>query len=153
MTEVGTVKTAVLFTPASANRALPYVKAVVEDLVDAASRLKKADEMRARALAGSPAAGRTPEERERTLRDADDARRTARDDISRMVGELERVGVDVKDHATGLLDFPGEVDGRRVCLCWKRGEASVTWWHDVEAGYKGRRPLPPAAAADGSAAV
>jgi len=145
MTGTGAVKAAALFTPESANRALPYVKAVVEDLVDAAGRLRRAEDLRARALAGNPSAGKTPEAREAALRQADDARRSAREDLLRVEGELERVGVEVKDPETGLLDFPGEVDGRRVCLCWKRGEESVSWWHDLEAGVRGRRPLPPAA--------
>lgn len=144
MTEAGTVKTAVLFTQESANRALPYVRAVVEDLVEAFGRLRRAEEARARALAGNPAAGATPEERDRTLRDAEDARRASRADFARTTAELERVGVELKDPETGLLDFPGEVNGRRVLLCWKRGEERVAWWHDLEAGFRGRRPLPAA---------
>jgi hypothetical protein len=146
MTDTGTMRAAVLFTPESANRALPYVRAVVEDLVDAAGRLQAAEEARGRALAGlGPQGGkaRLPEAaREKLLRDLDDARRTAREDLARVLGELERVGVEVKDPAQGLLDFPGEIDGRRVCLCWRRGEERVAFWHDIEAGFKGRRPLP-----------
>lgn len=142
MTGTGAVKAASLFTPETANRALPYVRAVVEDLVDAAARLRRAEDLRARALAGNPSAGKTAAERDAALRQAEDARRAAREDLVRVQGELERVGVEVKDPETGLLDFPGEVDGRRVCLCWKRGEERVAWWHDLEAGYRGRRPLP-----------
>ena len=147
MTETAPVKTAPLFTPESANRALPYVRAVVEDIVDAVQRLRRAEEARARALDTSSGSGFDSEAaRLVALHDAEDARRAAREDLARMARELESAGVEMKDPETGLVDFPGEVDGRRVCLCWKRGEDSVAWWHDPEAGYRGRRPLPGAAA-------
>ncbi len=152
MTETSSVKTAPLFTPESANRALPYVRAVVEDLVDAVQRLRRAEEARTRALSTTPSprapAGlRTEAERQVALHEAEDARRAAREALARMTRELEAAGVEMKDPETGLVDFPGEVDGRRVCLCWKRGEDSVAWWHEPEAGYRGRRPLPGSAAA------
>jgi hypothetical protein len=150
MTKTDEAKTATLFTPESANRALPYVKAVVEDLVEACTRLRKAEEARARAAAGSPSAGAKVREREETQRQAEDARRAARTDLDRVTRELEAVGVEVKDPETGLLDFPGELDGRRVCLCWKRGEDRVAFWHDLESGFRGRRPLPPHASGPSS---
>lgn len=50
-------------------------------------------------------------------------------------------GVQVKDPETGLCDFPGVRDGRAVQLCWKLGEPAVEFWHEVEAGFAGRRPL------------
>jgi hypothetical protein len=142
MTEAAGVKSAPLFTPESANRALPYIRAVVEDLVDAYGRLRRSEEDRQRALAGSPAAGATDEERRRFLEDAEEARRLAREDLLRVARELEAAGVEMKDPEKGLVDFPGEMDGRRVWLCWKRGEPAVAWWHDVETGFAGRRPLP-----------
>ena len=155
MTGAGT-KTATLFTPESANRALPYVRVVVEDLVDACLRLRRAEESRARATSGSLSAGATPQERDETLRRAEDDRRAARADLERVGRELEAVGVEVKDPEIGLLDFPGELDGRRVCLCWKRGEDRVAFWHEPEAGFRGRRPLPaeapPPSGAPGEAA-
>jgi len=143
MTETTTAKTAALFTPESANRALPYVKAVVEDLVEAFHRVRQAEETRTRCQAGNPSTGATPGERDETLRKAEEARRAAKEDLGRVKRELEAVGVEVKDDDIGLLDFPGELNGRRVYLCWKRGEDRVAFWHDVETGFRGRRPLPP----------
>jgi hypothetical protein len=43
----------------------------------------------------------------------------------------------------GLVDFPGEMDGRSVYLCWRLGESAVEYWHELEAGYAGRQPLVP----------
>lgn len=57
-------------------------------------------------------------------------------------GELETLGVQIKDYARGLIDFPSLRDGRVVLLCWQIGEGDqIEWWHDVEAGFAGRQPL------------
>ena len=41
----------------------------------------------------------------------------------------------------GLVDFPGNVDGQDVWLCWKRGETKVNFWHPLDAGYNERQSL------------
>jgi hypothetical protein len=51
------------------------------------------------------------------------------------------MGVIVKDLAEGLVDFPALLHGREVYLCWKLGEDGIHWWHEIEAGFAGRRPL------------
>jgi hypothetical protein len=56
--------------------------------------------------------------------------------------ELESMGVQLKDHARGLIDFPSLRDGRVILLCWQLGEGNqLEWWHDVESGFAGRQPL------------
>jgi len=57
------------------------------------------------------------------------------------IAEIDSIGVQVKDLDIGLLDFPCEVDGRTVLLCWKLGEKSITHWHGVNEGYAGRKPI------------
>ena len=57
------------------------------------------------------------------------------------IAEIDSIGVQVKDLDIGLLDFPCEVDGRTVLLCWKLGEKSITPWHGVNEGYAGRKPI------------
>jgi hypothetical protein len=58
------------------------------------------------------------------------------------VGELETLGVQLKDYERGLIDFPAMRDGRIVLLCWQLGEGDrIEWWHDVDAGFAGRQPL------------
>jgi hypothetical protein len=47
----------------------------------------------------------------------------------------------LRDPETGLVDFPGERDGRRIWLCWRLGEERVGHWHELEAGFVGRRAL------------
>ena len=55
--------------------------------------------------------------------------------------EIDSIGVQVKDLDIGLLDFPCEVEGRTVLLCWKLGETSITHWHGTEEGFAGRKPV------------
>ena len=55
--------------------------------------------------------------------------------------EIQLLGAVVKDPQIGLLDFYGNVDGKLVWLCWRYGEESLRYWHELESGYSGRRPL------------
>ena len=57
------------------------------------------------------------------------------------LAEIDSIGVQVKDLDIGLLDFPCEVEGRVVLLCWRTGEASITHWHGTDEGFAGRKPI------------
>jgi hypothetical protein len=57
------------------------------------------------------------------------------------LGEIDSIGVQVKDLSIGLLDFPCEVEGQTILLCWKLGEKSITHWHGTEEGFAGRKPI------------
>jgi hypothetical protein len=57
------------------------------------------------------------------------------------LAEIDSIGVQVKDLDVGLLDFPCEVEGRTVLLCWKMGEQSITHWHTPEEGFAGRKVI------------
>jgi hypothetical protein len=57
------------------------------------------------------------------------------------IAEIDATGVQVKDLDIGLLDFPCEVEGRVVLLCWKLGEKGITHWHSVSEGFAGRKPI------------
>jgi hypothetical protein len=62
--------------------------------------------------------------------------------MTSLVGELESLGVQLKDFGRGLIDFPSLRDGKVVLLCWQLGEGDqLEWWHDVDAGFAGRTPL------------
>ena len=55
--------------------------------------------------------------------------------------EVEEMGAVLKDPRIGLLDFYGSVEGKMVWLCWKYGEAEVLWYHSLEEGFSGRKPI------------
>ncbi len=57
------------------------------------------------------------------------------------MAEIDAMGVQVKDLDIGLLDFPCEVDGEIVLLCWKLGEKAITHWHSLSEGFAGRKPV------------
>ncbi len=57
------------------------------------------------------------------------------------IGEIDSIGVQVKDLDIGLLDFPCEVEGEIVLLCWKMGEKAITHWHTTTSGFAGRQPI------------
>ena len=63
-------------------------------------------------------------------------------ELTVQLGELEGLGVQLKDFERGLVDFPSLRDGRVVLLCWQMGEGDeLEWWHDIDAGFAGRTPL------------
>ncbi len=62
--------------------------------------------------------------------------------INQYLEELEHVGCVFKGFEQGLVDFYGKLDGRDVFWCWKVGEDRIEHWHDLEAGYAGRQPVP-----------
>lgn len=61
--------------------------------------------------------------------------------LDNMVHQILDTGVQIKDINLGLLDFSALKDGREVYLCWQYGEAEIAYWHEVDAGFAGRRPI------------
>jgi hypothetical protein len=55
--------------------------------------------------------------------------------------ELDKLGVELKDYYTGLIDFRHMKDGREVYLCWRLGEPEIAHWHELDAGVAGRQKL------------
>jgi hypothetical protein len=125
------------FTPAEANSALRQVRPLAERLVELRARIAELeDEQRevAKIVAGNGSGegvgdARTPE-----------FAKLARE-LQEIVDELALMGVELKDSDTGLVDFPSIREGEEVLLCWRVGEPTVEWYHRVEDGYAGRRPI------------
>ncbi len=67
----------------------------------------------------------------------DKAAQQAKDTLT----EIDEIGVTVQDLGEGLLDFPCQIDGEVVLLCWKLGESAITHWHSTEEDADARRPL------------
>ena len=63
------------------------------------------------------------------------------DQMAAGVARIDALGLTLRDIERGLVDFPALVSGRQVWLCWQPGETTIDWWHDLEAGFDGRRPL------------
>ena len=61
--------------------------------------------------------------------------------MTQSVAQIEAWGVTLRDISSGLIDFPALAMGRPIWLCWRLGEGDIDWWHELEAGIAGRRPL------------
>lgn len=58
-----------------------------------------------------------------------------------LVDDLTARGIELKDPRRGLIDFRSYREGRVVYLCWHLGEGDIAYWHELDAGYRGRQPL------------
>lgn len=127
-----------LFTVEQANRTLPLVRKIVDDVVRQHRRWRET--ILELDLVASSARADEPRDR------AEELERTAQSLAAEIAGyqrELEELGIQLKDKRLGLVDFPSEIGGRHVLLCWRLGEPEVQFWHEVDAGYAGRQPLSP----------
>jgi hypothetical protein len=61
--------------------------------------------------------------------------------LEMLVAELDSTGAELKGIDEGLIDFRSERDGRTIYLCWRQGEETIAYWHELDAGFAGRRPL------------
>ncbi len=120
------------FTVEEANALLPQVSPIVEDMLDARQHILEAQAdlwpvlEKAIGNGGSKKAGALLSEFNR---------------VEQGARRLSELGCILKDINTGLVDFPSIRNGRQVFLCWQHGEPEVSFWHDVDAGFAGRRPL------------
>jgi hypothetical protein len=124
------------FTLDEANRMLPLVRRIVEDLVrDHARWQDKVNQFEIATVGSTP-------DRPDTMAELlqSEALRIA-GDIEGYVKELSELGLECKGLDAGRVDFPGEMDGQSIYYCWKLGEPSVQYWHGVNAGFAGRRQL------------
>jgi hypothetical protein len=131
-----------LFTPEEANAALARVRPLLARLVDERRALAgRAAELRAAQAVVAGNGGRIDPARVAGLNEAV-ARSAA--EVSALVDELHRAGVQVKDLDRGLVDFPARhsESGETVLLCYELGEPAVEHWHDLEEGFAGRKRLP-----------
>jgi hypothetical protein len=128
------------FTPEEANELLEQVRPVAESLVAHRRAFTVAAARKARLSFRISGNGgdfdpQEPGELEEQLEREAEA-------VARAVDELQRLGVLVKDLDRGLVDFPALHRGEEVLLCWQVGEDEVAFWHGLEEGFAGRKPLP-----------
>ncbi|MFV0446425.1 MAG: DUF2203 domain-containing protein [Planctomycetaceae bacterium] len=140
------------FTVEEANRTLPLVRMIVQDIVELYTDLERRRDRLVALRARSTGRARgldDPYEAEVIQMEVE-----LESDVERLQGfvdELRDIGAEMKDPAIGLVDFPAVLNGQDVFLCWRQGESSVAFWHDLESGVGGRRALdvtPPTAGTD-----
>jgi hypothetical protein len=116
-----------MFTPAEATKTLPLVKQIVADI------LAKGKAHRDLAEDGGP--DTVTKEDRKTVLEAE---------LDELFKELGQLGCSFRDwgYEVGLVDFPSEIDGNPVLLCWRSDEPAVSFYHSPDAGYAGRKPIP-----------
>jgi len=92
--------------------------------------------------------GSIPDHEELTKKRAEGLRLTAQ--LKQAIDRIQATGCVVKDLDEGLVDFPSLLDGQEVYLCWKLGEERIAYWHGLEEGFAGRKPLDESAQEDKS---
>lgn len=123
------------FSPAQANAALPLVRQIVAEIVGHQARIQSLSSAYQRRK-------REPEPSQAALNDTRREISAVTAERDACAAELADLGIELKDAATGLVDFPGEIDGERVLLCWRIDEDRVEYFHGETEGYDGRRPIP-----------
>jgi hypothetical protein len=127
------------FTLEEPNALLEKVRPIAESLVGHRRAFTVAAARRARLTARISGNGGDFDPQE--PRDLDEQLEQEADEVVRAVEELEGLGVLVKDLDRGLVDFPSLRDGDDVLLCWQVGEEEIAYWHGLEEGFAGRKPL------------
>ena len=132
-----TLKVSLPYTVARANGALPLVRRIVGDLVSLFRSWEAA--VRQVELASHD---NVLENAESERWQVETQRLAA--EIDECARELAELGIEVRALDIGLVDFPGRLDGRDVFFCWMLDEGAVTHWHELNAGFAERQPLPSA---------
>ncbi|HEX3686598.1 MAG TPA: DUF2203 domain-containing protein [Gaiellaceae bacterium] len=128
------------FTSSEANELLAEVRPLAESLVQHRQGMRQAAERRARLTARIAGNGGDLDPQEPGELDEQFQRESHA--VTQAAERLERLGVQVKDLDRGLVDFPALHEGQEVLLCWQVGEDEVAYWHGVDEGFAGRKPLP-----------
>ena len=132
-----------IFTPDEANRMLPLVSRIADDIVAAYEDVNVAIQ----AFEAERPKAEADDSRVPILRERDQEVTAALDHLQALIYEVESLGGTVKDHRLGKIDFYGEIDGEIVYLCWQRGEKTIGFYHELEESSGERHPIPTRVAA------
>lgn len=117
------------FSAEEANALLPTVAPLVEELRDAHALMEERQDEVTESIPTNGGGAVHREFLDATTRAA------------KALGELQDLGLVVRDPSSGLVDFPAVREGQEVFLCWQIGEPAVAWFHPPETGFAGRQPL------------
>jgi len=121
-----------VFSLPEANRALVLVRRIVTDVIFEYSRMIDLQEQ-LEAAEEAEAVEQSDKTRMDLIRSAGRLRTC--------LDELDDVGVELKDWALGVVDFPSLAAGREICLCWQYGQDGIEYWHEVESTFADRQPV------------
>jgi|TARA_B100000530_G_C15909621_1_gene468816 hypothetical protein len=132
-----------LFTIEEANKALPLVRLITQDLAELSGEVFQRQQRLSRLASGREITGDDPYSEELML--VQEQLDVQMQRLNELIDELRELGAEPKNGPGGridLVDFPSDMDGRMVYLCWQLGEANVSHWHELDTGFAGRQVLP-----------
>jgi hypothetical protein len=127
------------FTLEEANAAVEELRPVVAQMVEHGRKLAEAQRDQRRFV--TRIAGNGGDMQPSDLRELAETIQREADAIGACAEQLNAAGAQIKSLEEGLLDFPSRRDGELVLLCWKLGEDDIRYWHGLEEGFAGRKPL------------
>ena len=127
------------FTLEEANAAVAELRPIVERAVS--HRHKLAEAQRQQAALVMQIGGNGGDLQPSDLREAAEAIQREAAALTECVEQIDAAGAQIKSLEEGLLDFPSLRDDEEVLLCWKLGEDEIAYWHGVDEGFAGRKPL------------
>jgi hypothetical protein len=128
------------FTPEEANAALVELRPIVERMVQHRRNLIAAQKLQAELV--TRIAGNGGDMMPSDLREAAETIQGEASAIAECAERINEAGAEIKSLEEGLLDFPAKRGSEDVLLCWKLGEDEIRYWHGVDEGFAGRKPLP-----------
>jgi hypothetical protein len=127
------------FTLEEANAAVAELRPLVERMVEHGRNLAAAQHSQTELV--TRIAGNGGDMQPSDLGDLAKTIQAEADAIAACATEINAAGAQIKSLEEGLLDFPSRRDGKEILLCWKLGEGDIGYWHGVDEGFAGRRPL------------
>jgi len=120
------------FTVEQANRSLVLLKRIVADVILSYRELYELQEALEAAEAGN---------RQTHMAFYQGRLRASVGKLQQCLDELGEMGVEIRDWSLGVVDFPAHAGEREVYLCWQFGEPRVMFWHKMQDGDEGRKPI------------
>jgi hypothetical protein len=127
------------FTLEEANEVVAELRPVVERMVEHGHKLSAAQREQRELV--TRIAGNGGDMQPSDLRELAETIQHEADAIAACAQEIDAAGAQIKSLEEGLLDFPSRRDGEQILLCWKLGEDEIGYWHGIDEGFAGRRPL------------
>jgi hypothetical protein len=132
-------KRVLFYTPVKATKTLPLVRRVVKDLLSLAGAINQQQIQ----LDGFHQLGETIEQAayREELDDVEQSLTAEKAKWQQCVGELTAIGVSHHVPFDGTIDFPAMLDRRPIRLCWRPGDESVQYWHEVNETSADRKKI------------
>jgi len=128
------------FTLQQAEELLPRVASAIQEVISLKSGYERAEEEWQNFSQRLAIMGGVRVDRARVL-EQKKHREQAAAALEQAIEKVHEFGCLVKDLDIGLIDFPSMFQGQEVYLCWKLGEAGIKFWHGVDEGFRGRKPI------------